>query len=57
MKAVRRKRVTGRFAWIGSDGWGARGLAFKDNEEEVRVCTCMNVYGRVDSVWGDVCTK
>ncbi|WAR15526.1 GRM-like protein, partial [Mya arenaria] len=35
MKAVRRKGATGMFSWIGSDGWGARGLAYLDKEAEV----------------------
>ncbi|KAK7490923.1 hypothetical protein BaRGS_00017795, partial [Batillaria attramentaria] len=33
MKAVERRGETGNFAWIGSDGWGGRGLAFKGKEE------------------------
>ncbi|RUS89252.1 hypothetical protein EGW08_002995, partial [Elysia chlorotica] len=35
MRAVRRMGATGRFAWIGSDGWGGRGLAYNGNEQEV----------------------
>ena len=29
MKAVKRKNATGRFNWIGSDGWSARALVSK----------------------------
>ena len=36
MQAIRRANMTGHFTWIGSDGWGARELAFKGNEPEVR---------------------
>lgn len=36
MKAVRRLKATGTFSWIGSDGWGGRGLAYLGKEEEVR---------------------
>ncbi|XP_070208066.1 metabotropic glutamate receptor 3-like [Littorina saxatilis] len=35
MKAVGRRGKEGTFAWIGSDGWGGRGLAFKGKEEAV----------------------
>ena len=35
MKAVRRRNATGLFSWIGSDGWGGRGLAYLGKEEEV----------------------
>ena len=35
MKAVRRCNATGIFSWIGSDGWGGRGLAYLGNEAEV----------------------
>ncbi|XP_060584648.1 metabotropic glutamate receptor 8-like [Ruditapes philippinarum] len=35
MKAVRRKKATGMFSWIGSDGWGGRGLAYLGKEEQV----------------------
>ena len=37
MKAVRRRNATGLFSWIGSDGWGGRGLAYLGKEEEVYV--------------------
>lgn len=37
MRAVRRLGLTRKFAWIGSDGWGARGLAYKGNEDAVSV--------------------
>ena len=32
MKAVKRKNATGRFNWIGSDGWSARALVSKGRE-------------------------
>ncbi|ESO83631.1 hypothetical protein LOTGIDRAFT_133010 [Lottia gigantea] len=35
MKAVKRMGATGDFTWIGSDGWGARGLAYRGKESEV----------------------
>ncbi|XP_067659268.1 metabotropic glutamate receptor 8-like [Haliotis asinina] len=35
MEAVNRKKATGTFAWIGSDGWGGRGLAFRGKEDQV----------------------
>ena len=35
MRAVRRKHATGRFSWIGSDGWSARALVSDGNEPEV----------------------
>ncbi|KYM78799.1 Metabotropic glutamate receptor [Atta colombica] len=35
MRAVRRRKVTGIFSWIGSDGWSARGLVSNGNEPEV----------------------
>ncbi|XP_060068565.1 metabotropic glutamate receptor 6-like [Ylistrum balloti] len=35
MEAVRRRNATGMFSWIGSDGWGGRGLAYLDKEAEV----------------------
>ncbi|KAL4221716.1 hypothetical protein ACF0H5_019971 [Mactra antiquata] len=35
MKAVRRQKATGMFSWIGSDGWGGRGLAYLGKEAEV----------------------
>jgi metabotropic X receptor len=35
MRAVRRKNATGRFSWIGSDGWSARSLVSDGNEPEV----------------------
>ena len=35
MRAVRRNNATGVFHWIGSDGWGARGLVSNGNEPEV----------------------
>ena len=36
MMAVRRRNSTGLFSWIGSDGWGGRGLAYQGKEAEVR---------------------
>jgi len=35
MRAVRRRKATGIFSWIGSDGWSARGLVSNGNEPEV----------------------
>ncbi|XP_018371736.1 PREDICTED: uncharacterized protein LOC108766736 [Trachymyrmex cornetzi] len=35
MRAVRRRKATGVFSWIGSDGWSARGLVSNGNEPEV----------------------
>lgn len=35
MESVRRNKVTGRFQWIGSDGWSARALVHVGNEAEV----------------------
>ncbi|XP_037090177.1 metabotropic glutamate receptor-like [Pollicipes pollicipes] len=35
MRAVRRMNATGRFSWIGSDGWSARSLVSDGNEAEV----------------------
>uniref|UniRef100_T1IGY4 G-protein coupled receptors family 3 profile domain-containing protein n=1 Tax=Strigamia maritima TaxID=126957 RepID=T1IGY4_STRMM len=35
MRAVRRNNATGRFSWIGSDGWSARTLVSDGNEREV----------------------
>ncbi|GAB6022949.1 hypothetical protein CHUAL_007040 [Chamberlinius hualienensis] len=35
MRAVRRNNATGRFIWIGSDGWSERSLVFEGNELEV----------------------
>uniref|UniRef100_A0A1I8J0Y6 G_PROTEIN_RECEP_F3_4 domain-containing protein n=1 Tax=Macrostomum lignano TaxID=282301 RepID=A0A1I8J0Y6_9PLAT len=33
MSAVRDLNCTDKFSWIGSDGWGARPLVYKDNNE------------------------
>ncbi|UYV82046.1 GPRMGL5, partial [Cordylochernes scorpioides] len=35
MRAVRRNNATGRFSWIGSDGWSARTLVFAGHEAQV----------------------
>ena len=35
MKAVKRRNATGMFSWIGSDGWGGRGLAYHGKEQQV----------------------
>ncbi|XP_053202702.1 metabotropic glutamate receptor 6-like [Panonychus citri] len=35
MQSVKRNNVTGRFQWIGSDGWSARALVYDGNEHEV----------------------
>nr|AYV89288.1 metabotropic glutamate receptor 8-like isoform X1 [Tetranychus evansi] len=35
MESVRRNKVTGKFQWIGSDGWSARALVHVGNEAEV----------------------
>lgn len=35
MKAVGRLKATGQFSWIGSDGWGGRGLAYLGKEAQV----------------------
>ncbi|CAC5419214.1 Metabotropic glutamate receptor 2,Metabotropic glutamate receptor 3,Metabotropic glutamate receptor 8,Metabotropic glutamate receptor 4,Metabotropic glutamate receptor 5,Metabotropic glutamate receptor 6 [Mytilus coruscus] len=35
MEAVKRRNATGMFTWIGSDGWGGRGLAYHGKEEQV----------------------
>lgn len=35
MRAVRRRKATSVFSWIGSDGWSARGLVSNGNEPEV----------------------
>ncbi|KYQ52223.1 Metabotropic glutamate receptor [Trachymyrmex zeteki] len=35
MRAVRRRKATRVFSWIGSDGWSARGLVSNGNEPEV----------------------
>ena len=37
MLAVRRRNATGWFSWIGSDGWGGRGLAYEGKEAQVRI--------------------
>lgn len=34
MMAIRRRNATGWFSWIGSDGWGGRGLAYQGKETE-----------------------
>lgn len=35
MQAVERNGATGKFMWIGSDGWSARALVSNGNEKEV----------------------
>lgn len=37
MKAVKRRNATGMFSWIGSDGWGGRGLAYHGKEQQVNL--------------------
>ena len=37
MLAVKRRNATGWFSWIGSDGWGGRGLAYEGKEAQVNV--------------------
>ena len=37
MLAVKRRNATGWFSWIGSDGWGGRGLAYEGKEAQVKV--------------------
>ena len=49
MKAVMRFGATGRFSWIGSDGWGARGLAYLGKEAEVSI----SGYVGICEVWHD----
>lgn len=34
MRAIRRNNATGKFSWIGSDGWSERTLVFDGNERE-----------------------
>ncbi|KAK3599613.1 hypothetical protein CHS0354_035854 [Potamilus streckersoni] len=41
MKAVRRQNATVMFTWIGSDGWGGRGLAYEGKEPEVTRLVCV----------------
>ena len=41
MKAVKRRGLTGKFSWIGSDGWGGRGLAYLGKEAEVGGTHCV----------------
>ena len=43
MKAVRRQKATGMFSWIGSDGWGGRGLAYLGKEEQVMSLICISI--------------
>ena len=35
MQAVKRGNLTGKYQWIGSDGWSARALVSDGNEEQV----------------------
>ena len=37
MLAVKRRNATGWFSWIGSDGWGGRGLAYEGKEAQVSI--------------------
>ncbi|XP_018407335.1 PREDICTED: uncharacterized protein LOC108783290 [Cyphomyrmex costatus] len=50
MRAVRRRKATGVFSWIGSDGWSARGLVSNGNEPEVE--GTLSVQPQANSVKG-----
>ena len=47
MEAVKRRNATGFYTWIGSDGWGGRGLAYQGKEEQVCILFTKNLIGRV----------
>jgi metabotropic X receptor len=45
MKAVKRRNATGMFSWIGSDGWGGRGLAYHGKEQQVNMFLFLKIDG------------
>ena len=42
MRAVSRKKATGIFTWIGSDGWSARSLV-SHGKKPLKICNMMMI--------------